>query len=79
MPSLIIGISILALASAHGAFAQATPSTSPAPAGAQKSIGQEHPDWFESKGKYRPCPASVTFADGQNACLGCPTACRFHF
>ena len=79
MRSLIIGISILALASAQVAFAQTASSASSAPVGAQDSVGQQHPDWFESKGKYRPCPASVTFADGRNACLGCPTVCRFHF
>jgi hypothetical protein len=76
MRYLPIGTSIiLALALAQPAFAQAASSASPAPVGEQ----QKHPDWFESKGVYRPCPASVTFAGGRNACLGCPTVCRFHF
>jgi hypothetical protein len=78
MRSLIIGTSMLALVWAQGAYAQTGPGASPAP-GSQDGIAQEHPEWFESKGKYRPCPASVTFADGRNACLGCPTVCRFHF
>jgi len=76
MRFLLIGTSIiLALALAQPAFAQGASSASPVPVGEQ----QEHPDWFQNKGVYRPCPASVTLADGRNACLGCPTVCRFHF
>jgi hypothetical protein len=31
------------------------------------------------KALYRPCPSSVTFPNGRSECLGCPTACGFHF
>jgi hypothetical protein len=72
--AIIAAISLLALASAGGAFAQ---SNQPP---AQKNIRDEHPEWFNPKPvPYRPCPAAVTFANGQNACLGCPAACGFHF
>jgi hypothetical protein len=72
--AIICAVSLLALGSSEGAFAQ---SDQPS---AQKNVREEHPEWFKPKPvPYRPCPASVTFANGQNACLGCPTACRFHF
>ncbi len=80
MRSLIIGaISILALASVHGAFAQTAQNSARPPATANTNMQEQHPDWYKSKGIYRPCPASVTFSNGQNACLGCPSRCSFHF
>jgi hypothetical protein len=48
-------------------------------AGSSGDIHQQHPEWFETKGAYRPCPSSVTFPNGRSACLGCPVPCRFHF
>ena len=79
MRSLILvfgGISILGLASVHATYAQ-TDGKSSRPS--EANIQQQHPEWFEPKGVYRPCPASVAFPDGRSACLGCPTRCRFHF
>ena len=63
MRSLIIGaISILALASVHGAFAQTAQNSARPPATANTNMQEQHPDWYKSKGIYRPCPASVTFS-----------------
>lgn len=69
MRFLIIGaILILAQVLAQGTFAQTAP----------RSQMEEHPDWFtEERIPYRPCPASVGFPNGRNACLGCPRACRW--
>jgi hypothetical protein len=48
-------------------------------AGSSGDILREHPEWYHTKGSYRPCPSSVTFPGGRNACLGCPGPCGFHF
>jgi hypothetical protein len=40
-------------------------------------IQKQHPEWFSTKGAYRPCPASVEFPNGRNACLGCPSRCGY--
>lgn len=71
-------IAILVLASAHGAFAQTDPRSQSEEA-TSTNIREQHPEWFEKKGIYRPCPASVTFQNGRNACLGCPRECGWHF
>jgi hypothetical protein len=71
--SILCTISILGLTSIQGAHAQSDGKSS------LGDIHKEHPEWFTVKGVYRPCPASVAFANGRSACLGCPTHCRFHF
>ena len=54
-------------------------ATRASPGGSTGDIHLEHPEWFTTKGAYKPCPSSVTFSNGRNACLGCPTSCGFHF
>jgi hypothetical protein len=82
MRSLIVAVSALAFAS--GAFAQTTPQSSPPPPTGGTGGGLEmeqrlHPNWFTEPNTYKPCPSSVVLANGQKACLGCPTPCRSHF
>jgi len=85
MRFLVIAVSVSALAT--GAFAQTTqnPPTPPSPP-ATPATGtgldverRGHPDWFTEPSTYKPCPASVVFANGEHACLGCPTRCRAHY
>jgi hypothetical protein len=51
----------------------------PSQAGASENIKQQRELAEHKRRIYRPCPASVGFPNGRNACLGCPTACRFHY
>jgi len=89
MRFLIIAVSVFALAT--GAFAQTAPQSAPGAQTAPQSTPslatgagldvmlKEHPSWFTEPNSYKPCPASVVFANGQHACLGCPTRCRAHY
>jgi hypothetical protein len=80
MRCLIVGIILfLELASVDGAFAQTARTPSPPSPTSTADVHEQHPEWFAKKGVYRPCPASVTFSNGQSACLGCPARCSFHF
>jgi hypothetical protein len=51
----------------------------PSQAGANQDIKRQRELTEYKRRIYRPCPASVTFPNGRNACLGCPTPCRWHF
>jgi hypothetical protein len=80
MRCLVVGvILLLELASIDGVSAQTARTPSSSPPTSTANIQEQHPEWFATKGAYRPCPASVTFSNGRNACLGCPTRCSFHF
>ena len=85
MHSLIVAMALSsALAFASGAFAQTTqqPTQPSPPATPQSSLDQvtrENPGWFSEPNPYKPCPSSVVFPNGNPACLGCPTPCRWHF
>jgi hypothetical protein len=55
MRCLVVGaILILELASVDGGFAQAARNTSPPSTTATANIQEQHPEWFASKGPYRP-------------------------
>jgi hypothetical protein len=71
---------ILAQAPAQRAFADPFAKDTTSTKDTTSDAVKEHPDWFTEQGiKYHPCPASVGFRNGRRACLGCPSACRWHF
>ena len=76
--SLCIGIRVGRIGPNHSAtYAQPSPPATP-----QSSLDQvtrENPGWFSEPNPYKPCPSSVVFPNGNPACLGCPTPCRWHF
>jgi hypothetical protein len=73
--TLALGTVFVVGLASHATYAQTTEKPSQ-PA----SIEAQHPEWFKPKGgPYRPCPSSVTLSDGRTVCLGCPSACGFHF
>jgi hypothetical protein len=65
-------VSTFVIAASPGAFAQSAPSTQDQAGKTQDDAEQQHPNWYKEPRRYRPCPASVEFPNGRQACLGNP-------
>ena len=62
----ICALVTLSVPSAHAQTDQQSPASNPT----LENVEEHHPDWFKEPNRYKPCPASVVFANGQHACLG---------
>lgn len=68
----LVVISTLIIANSPDAFAQSTQASQDNVGKTQDDAEQQHPNWYKEPRRYRPCPASVEFPNGRQACLGNP-------
>jgi hypothetical protein len=55
-----------------GALAQNGRPPAAAPGLSEGDAEHQHPQWYKEPSRYKPCPASVVFPNGQHACIGLP-------
>jgi hypothetical protein len=63
-------VAILTLALVDGALAETAPRPTPPEIGDTQDAAKKA-EYLEAR-PYKPCPSSVRFPNGQNACLGLP-------